>query len=72
VSEERERLRKIAGSTEALSEERSGAMHAIAHSLINEGRSDLADEWFDRIIALPGCSSSLSGRRIRALCPIKQ
>ncbi len=54
MSEERERLRKIAESTEALSEERSGAMHAIAHSLINEGRGDLADEWFDRIIALPG------------------
>jgi hypothetical protein len=54
VSEERDRLRKIAESKDALPEERSGAMHAIAHSLINEGRGELADEWFDRIVALPG------------------
>jgi tetratricopeptide (TPR) repeat protein len=54
VSAERERLRKIAESTVALPQERSGAMHAIAHSLINEGRGDLAEEWFDRIVALPG------------------
>jgi hypothetical protein len=54
VSEERERLRRIAESTEALPEERSGAMHAIAHSLIDEGRVDLADEWFDRIVSMPG------------------
>jgi hypothetical protein len=29
-------------------------MHAIAHSYINEGRADLAVEWFDRIVALDG------------------
>jgi hypothetical protein len=54
LSEERERLRKTAESTEALPDERSGAMHAIAHSYINEGRADLAVEWFDRIVGLPG------------------
>jgi tetratricopeptide (TPR) repeat protein len=51
--QERDRLRRIAESEQALSEERSGAMHAIAHSYANEGRNELADEWFDRIVTLP-------------------
>lgn len=53
MSEERERLMRIVESDDSLSDERSRAMHAIAHSYINEGRGDLADEWFDRIVALP-------------------
>jgi tetratricopeptide (TPR) repeat protein len=53
-AEERARLIEIAESDVALDEERSGAMHAIAHSFINEGEGDLAAPWFDRIVALTG------------------
>jgi Tfp pilus assembly protein PilF len=52
--EARERLMRIAKSVEAAAEERSTAMHQIAHSYINEGKGELAAEWFDRIVALPG------------------
>lgn len=54
AADDRDRLVRIAESKDALSEERSAAMHAIAHSYINEGKGPLADEWFDRIVALPG------------------
>ena len=45
---------RIAKSVDAGAEERSAAMHQIAHSYINEGKGELADEWFDRIVTLPG------------------
>jgi tetratricopeptide (TPR) repeat protein len=54
AAEARERLIRVAESKDAPAEERSAAMHAIAHSYVNEGRADLAVEWFDRIVALPG------------------
>jgi len=54
AAEARERLTRVAESESAGPHERSGAMHAIAHSYINEGKADLAVEWFDRIVALPG------------------
>ena len=54
AAEARERLTRVAESESAEPHERSGAMHAIAHSYINEGKGDLAIEWFDRIVALHG------------------
>ena len=54
AAQARERQRRIAESKEAPAGERSAAMHAIAHSYIDEGRGDLAVQWFDRIVALPG------------------
>jgi tetratricopeptide (TPR) repeat protein len=53
-TEARKRLIQILESEEATAEERSTAMHEIAHSYINEGKPELAAEWFDRIVALPG------------------
>lgn len=52
AAEARERLIRIAESPAAPDEERSGAMHAVAHSFLDEGRPDLAAQWFDRIVAL--------------------
>ncbi len=52
--EARKRLIQIVESEDATAEERSTALHQIAHSYINEGDLELAAEWFDRIVALPG------------------
>jgi hypothetical protein len=54
AAQARERQTRVAESKEAPAGERSAAMHAIAHSYIDEGRGDLAVVWFDRIVALPG------------------
>lgn len=52
--EARKRLIQIVESEDATAEERSTALHQIAHSCINEGEPELAAEWFDRVVALPG------------------
>jgi tetratricopeptide (TPR) repeat protein len=50
----RERLIRVAESEHEVAGDRSAALHQIAHSYINEGKPELAAEWFDRIVALPG------------------